>query len=161
MRRAALLALTSALLTVLFVTAPGASAKAFVFPTVSKTLGQKPKIGRAHGHSPATLKAKDVVTGHGRIAKPGDTVVTNYAGVLYRGGTAFDNSWDRGQPFAFTLGGGEVIAGWDKGIAGMRVGGRRILVLPPRLGYGAQGSPPTIPANAALIFVVDLVDVRG
>jgi peptidylprolyl isomerase len=160
MRRTLLLPL-SVLLAVAFLGVPSADAAGFAFPSVSANVGHKPKIGRSHGHAPKTLKTKDVVVGRGAVAKRGATVVTNYAGVLYRGGKAFDNSFDRGQPFAFPLGGGQVIAGWDKGIAGMRVGGRRILVVPARLGYGAQGSPPTIPANAALIFVVDLVGVQG
>jgi FKBP-type peptidyl-prolyl cis-trans isomerase len=164
MRRTPLLAFAAfalALLAAAFVTAAGASARTFAFPTVSRTLGQKPKIGRAHGHAPTTLKTKDVVAGTGRVAKQGATIVTNDVGVLYRGGKEFDNTWDLGQPFAFPLGRGQVIAGWEKGIKGMRVGGRRILVVPPRLAYGAQGSPPSIPANATLIFVVDLVDVLG
>jgi peptidylprolyl isomerase len=138
---------------------PAHAAKAFAFPTVSRTLGRKPRIGHAHGAAPKTLKVKDVVVGSGRSARAGDAVTTQYVGVLYRGGTEFDASWDRGQPFAFDLGAGMVIAGWERGIKGMKVGGRRILVVPARLGYGAAGSPPAIPHRAALIFVVDLVGI--
>jgi peptidylprolyl isomerase len=159
MRRLLLLALVS--LPAALIVAPGANATGFVFPTVSKNIGHKPKIGRSHGAAPTSLKRKDVVVGTGRTARAGDMVTTHYVGVLYRGGKAFDNSWDRGQPFAFPLGGGQVIAGWDKGIQGMKVGGRRVLVIPARLAYGAQGSPPSIPPKAALIFVVDLVSVAG
>jgi FKBP-type peptidyl-prolyl cis-trans isomerase len=159
MRRLLLLALVS--LPAALVVAPGANAAGFVFPSVSKNIGHKPKIGRSHGAAPKSLKLKDVVVGTGRTARTGDVVATHYVGVLYRGGKPFDDSWDRGQPFPFSLGGGQVIAGWDTGIQGMKVGGRRILVIPARLAYGAQGSPPAIPAHAALIFVVDLVSVTG
>jgi peptidylprolyl isomerase len=122
-------------------------------------MGVKPKVGRAHGPAPKTLKVKDVVVGKGRVAKPGATVTIQYVGELYSSGKQFDASWDRGQPFAFPLGAGQVIPGFDRGIKGMRVGGRRIIVIPPRLGYGAAGAPPDIPPNATLIFVVDLVGV--
>jgi peptidylprolyl isomerase len=87
----------------------------------------------------------------------GDQVSVQYVGVLWDGGKPFDASWDRGgQPFAFQLGGGQVIPGWDEGVAGMKPGGRRLLAIPPAKGYGQQGSPPVIPPNATLIFVVDL-----
>ena len=84
-----------------------------------------------------------------------------YVGVNYADGKQFDASWDNGQPFTFQLGSGQVIQGWDQGIAGMKVGGRRELIVPPDLGYGAQGSPPTIEPNETLVFVVDLLDVQG
>jgi peptidylprolyl isomerase len=158
MRRIALLALVALAALVL---PAGAGAKAFVFPAVSKNVGHKPTIGAAHGAAPKRLKHKDVVVGRGRAAQAGDDVVAHYVGVLYRGGRQFDSSWERGQPFAFPLGQGQVIAGWDAGIRGMKVGGRRILVIPARLAYGAQGAPPQIPGNAALIFVVDLLGVSG
>jgi FKBP-type peptidyl-prolyl cis-trans isomerase len=157
MNRMSLLVL--ALLTVALAAAPGASAKAFVFPAVSKTLGQKPTIGPPHGAAPRTLKIKDVVVGSGATARAGDVVSTNYVSIVYRSGTEFDTSWGR-QPFVFTLGRGEVIAGWDRGVRGMRVGGRRTLVIPARLAYGATGSPPSIPAHATLTFVVDLLAVK-
>jgi peptidylprolyl isomerase len=141
--------------------ATASAARAFAFPSVSRDLARKPRIGRTHGAAPRKLKVKDVVVGTGATAKAGSTVTTQYVGVLYRGGHEFDASWGRGQPFAFLLGSGMVIRGWDRGIAGMKVGGRRILVVPARLAYGAAGSPPAIPANATLVFVVDLKQVQG
>ena len=84
-----------------------------------------------------------------------------YVGVNYADGKQFDASWDNGQPFSFQLGSGQVIKGWDQGIAGMKVGGRRELIVPPDLGYGAQGSPPAIGPNETLVFVVDLLDVQS
>jgi FKBP-type peptidyl-prolyl cis-trans isomerase len=151
MRRLSLLVTTL----VLLVAVP-AGAAGFHFPSVSKNLGSKPRIGKTHGPAPKALKTKDVVVGKGAVARSGDQVAIQYVGVLYRTGKQFDASWDRGQPFAFTLGGGQVIKGFDQGIKGMRVGGRRILVIPAKLAYGAAGAPPTIPANAPLVFVVDL-----
>jgi peptidylprolyl isomerase len=144
-------------LVVLLALPSSASAAGFRFPSVSSDLQAKPKIGPTHGPAPRTLKRQDVVVGRGRMAKPGDTVTTQYVGALYRTGRQFDASWDHGQPFAFPLGAGQVIAGFERGVRGMRVGGRRVIVIPPRLGYGSQGSPPAIPRNATLIFVVDLV----
>ena len=103
---------------------------------------------------------KDLIVGSGSAAKTGSTVTVNYVGVLYKGGKEFDSSWKTGQPFSpFRLGAGSVIPGWDKGIVGMKVGGRRELIIPPDLAYGKSGSPPTIPPNATLVFVVDLLGV--
>jgi FKBP-type peptidyl-prolyl cis-trans isomerase len=93
------------------------------------------------------------------VAEPGQTAVVHYTGWL-TDGTKFDSSRDRGQPFSFPLGGGQVIAGWDEGVAGMKVGGRRKLVIPSELGYGPMGSPPVIPASATLVFDVELLDVK-
>lgn len=84
-------------------------------------------------------------------------MTVQYVGVNYKTGKQFDASWDRGEPFSFALGAGQVIPGWDQGIPGMKVGGRRELIIPPELAYGATGSPPTIPPNETLIFVVDLL----
>ena len=84
-------------------------------------------------------------------------MTVNYVGVLYKGGTEFDSSWKRKEPFAFTLGKGQVIPGWDQAIAGMKVGGRRELIIPAPLAYGAKGAPPKIPPNSTLVFVVDLL----
>ena len=110
------------------------------------------------GAPPNKLVVKDLITGTGPAAKAGSTITVNYVGVLYKGGKEFDSSWKTGQPFApFQLGQGRVIPGWDKGLVGMKVGGRRELIIPPSLGYGKTGSPPTIPANATLVFVVDLL----
>jgi peptidylprolyl isomerase len=128
---------------------------------VTGALGAKPKvkITPINATPPANLVIKDLAKGHGKKAKAGDTVTVQYMGVLYANGTEFDASWDRGQPFSFPLGAGQVIPGWDKGVAGMRVGGRRVLTIPPSLGYGAQGQGP-IPPNATLVFVVDLLKIR-
>ena len=95
--------------------------------------------------------------GTGPEAKAGAAVTVNYVGVLYKGGKEFDASWKRNEPFTFALGKGQVITGWDQGVAGMKVGGRRELIIPAELAYGATGSPPTIPPNAPLVFVVDLL----
>jgi peptidylprolyl isomerase len=111
------------------------------------------------GPAPTQLVVKDLKAGTGAEAKSGDQVSVQYVGVLYDDGTKFDSSYDHGQPFSFKLGGGNVIPGWDQGVAGMKVGGRRELIIPPDLAYGAQGQPPTIPANATLVFVIDLVSI--
>jgi peptidylprolyl isomerase len=124
---------------------------------VSNDLTKKPTIPKPTGAAPKVLQGSDVVAGNGAAAKDGDKVSVQYVGVLYSNGKQFDASWDRGKkPFQFTLGQGQVIQGWDQGVAGMKVGGRRVLVIPPDLAYGAAGSPPTIPANAPLVFAVDL-----
>ena len=125
-----------------------------------KNLDTKPKIEASTGTPPTSLEKEDIVVGDGAEAKEGDTVSVQYVGALYDTGKEFDASWDRGEPFEFTLGSGQVIKGWDEGVAGMKVGGRRKLIIPPDLGYGAQGSPPTIPANATLVFVIDLESVK-
>lgn len=141
--------------------APTEPAGAFAFPEVSDDLSSKPRIGAATGVAPTKLETKDIVVGDGPKAKAGDVVTVDYAGVLYDDGQQFDASWDRGEPFEFQLGAGMVIPGWDEGIEGMRVGGRRLLVIPPDLAYGEQGAPPAIPPSATLIFVADLKKVRG
>jgi FKBP-type peptidyl-prolyl cis-trans isomerase len=105
------------------------------------------------------LQYEDVAVGTGPEATPGQTAVVHYTGWL-TDGTKFDSSRDRGQPFSFPLGGGQVIAGWDEGVAGMKVGGRRKLVIPPDLGYGPRGSPPVIPAAATLVFDVELLEIQ-
>jgi peptidylprolyl isomerase len=128
---------------------------------VTGALGAKPKvtITPIHATPPANLVIKDLAKGHGKKAKAGDTVTVQYDGVLFADGSEFDASWNRGQPFSFPLGAGQVIPGWDKGVAGMRVGGRRVLTIPPNLGYGPQGSGP-IPPNSTLVFVVDLLKIK-
>ena len=120
---------------------------------------KKPKIEVPQGEPPAGLQIEDIVEGDGATAQPGDTVTVQYVGVNYSNGQQFDASWDRGEPFAFPLGAGQVIPGWDQGVAGMKVGGRRQLTIPPELGYGEQGQPPDIPPNETLIFVIDLLEV--
>jgi len=123
-------------------------------------LSKKPVIETSGDESPGALIVNDIVEGKGPEAKSGDRVSMQYVGVLYSDGTEFDASWDRGEPFDFTLGTGEVIPGWDQGIEGMKVGGRRELVIPPDLAYGAAGQPPTIPPDATLVFIVDLLDIK-
>ena len=103
---------------------------------------------------------KDIRVGTGAEAGTGKTITVQYVGVSALNGRQFDASWDRGEPFKFVLGQGQVIKGWDQGFAGMKVGGRRELIIPPKLGYGAQGSPPTIGPNETLVFVVDLLAVQ-
>jgi FKBP-type peptidyl-prolyl cis-trans isomerase len=122
-------------------------------------LANKPVVVIPKGPAPRTLIVKDVIKGTGKTATVGSTVTVNYVGALYKGGKEFDSSWKRNQPFTTALSAGSVIDGWVKGVAGMKVGGRRELIIPPALGYGKAGSPPTIPANATLVFVVDLLAV--
>ena len=113
---------------------------------------------------PNGLKYTDTKTGDGAAPTPGNKVSVHYTGWLYNNGakgTKFDSSVDRGQPFQFTLGAHQVIAGWDEGVAGMKVGGKRTLIIPPELGYGARGAGGVIPPNATLIFDVELLDVKG
>jgi peptidylprolyl isomerase len=123
----------------------------------SGPLATEPKVTPPSGPAPTKLEKKDLIVGTGKEAKAGDTVTVNYVGVLYKGGKEFDASWKRKEPFQFKLGQGQVIRGWDEGVPGMKVGGRRELVIPSELAYGKNGSPPTIPANAPLVFVVDLL----
>ena len=112
------------------------------------------------------LQITDVVKGDGATASAGQDVVVHYTGWLYQAGEPdnkgkkFDSSLDRGQPFVFPLGGGRVIQGWDQGVAGMQVGGKRLLVIPPEMGYGANGAGGVIPPNATLIFEVDLLEIQ-
>jgi peptidylprolyl isomerase len=119
----------------------------------------KPTVEVPDGPPPEELETTDVTEGDGTEAATGDTVTVEYVGVSYSSGEEFDSSWERPEPFSFQLGAGEVIPGWDQGIVGMKVGGRRELVIPPDLAYGKQGSPPAIGPDETLVFVVDLVDV--
>ena len=113
-----------------------------------------------------SLQTQDVTPGTGTEATKGQNVSVHYTGWLYdaskadKRGEKFDSSKDRNEPFEFRLGGGEVIRGWDDGVAGMKVGGTRVLTIPPSLGYGASGAGDVIPPNATLVFEVDLLDVR-
>ncbi|MER7953088.1 FKBP-type peptidyl-prolyl cis-trans isomerase [Streptomyces sp. NPDC096079] len=120
---------------------------------------KKPEVTVPEGEAPAELTIRDLVVGDGPEAKPGRVVRVHYVGVTFASGKEFDASWDRGEPFKFAVGGGRVIKGWDRGIRGMRVGGRREIVVPPRLGYGKQSPTPAIPAGSTLVFVVDLLSV--
>ncbi|MDO5289764.1 MAG: FKBP-type peptidyl-prolyl cis-trans isomerase [Pseudomonadota bacterium] len=113
---------------------------------------------------PSGLQITDTQPGTGAQAQPGQTVTVHYTGWLYANGqqgAKFDSSRDRNQPFAFPLGAGHVIKGWDEGVAGMKVGGQRTLIIPPELGYGARGAGGVIPPNATLKFDVELLAVSG
>jgi peptidylprolyl isomerase len=146
---------------------PGAEAAATPEPTaapanideiaagITKNTKKKPKIVTPEGDPPAELLTRDIVTGKGPKAKPGDRLTMDYVGVSWSNGQQFDASWDHGQQFPFQLGAQMVIPGWDEGMVGMREGGRRLLVIPPDLGYGPQGSGPIGP-NETLVFAVDL-----
>ncbi len=121
---------------------------------------QRPEIDFPEGEPPQDLQIVDEVVGEGAEAKAGMTVRTHYVGVAFSTGEEFDASWNRGQPLDFRLGVGQVIAGWDQGIQGMKVGGRRRLTIPAHLAYGDRGAGGAIKPGETLIFVVDLVDVR-
>jgi peptidylprolyl isomerase len=124
--------------------------------------GEKPTIEVPEGaEPPSELIIEDLKEGDGAEATAGSTISVNYSGVLFKDGTEFDNSWDRGEPISFPIGQGQVIPGWDQGFEGMKVGGRRVLTIPAELAYGPNGSPPVIGPNEALVFVVDLEDVSS
>lgn len=122
---------------------------------ISTDLKKKPEIAKPAGDPPTKLYQRDIVKGKGKAAKSGDSISVQYVGVSYSTGEQFDASWDRGDPFPFQLGQKKVIAGWDEGVVGMKVGGRRMLVIPPDLAYGAQGKD-SIGPNETLVFVIDL-----
>jgi FKBP-type peptidyl-prolyl cis-trans isomerase len=122
------------------------------------TGGPPPVTGQSNT-TPSGLEYLDVVVGTGAVANAGQQVSVHYTGWL-ADGSSFDSSVSRGQPFAFALGRGQVIKGWDEGVSGMRIGGKRRLIIPAALGYGARGAPGAIPPNATLIFDVELLDVH-
>lgn len=119
----------------------------------------KPVVEMPTGRPPANLEIRDLVVGEGDPAAKGDTVQVHYVGVAMSSGVEFDSSWGRGEPLEFTLGGRQVIRGWDMGVKGMRVGGRRRLVIPSFLGYGSRGAGPDIGPGETLVFVCDLVAI--
>ena len=134
-------------------------------PTAAESSGDasnrsKPKVTVPSGAPPKQLEETDLIEGTGPEAKSGDKVTVQYVGVGFDSGKEFDASWNRNEPFPFTLGASEVIAGWDQGIEGMKVGGQRELVIPPELAYGETGSPPVIGPNETLVFVIDLLEVE-
>lgn len=119
----------------------------------------KPSVTIPDTDPPAELGIEDLVVGDGTEAVKGSNVTVHYVGVAWSNGQQFDASWDRQDPFEFRLGAGQVISGWDDGVAGMRIGGRRRLTIPPHLGYGDRGAGAAIKGGETLIFVVDLVKV--
>ena len=121
---------------------------------------QKPEVTVEGGQPPSELQIDDLEVGTGPEATSGNSVDVHYVGVSWSTGAQFDASWDRRSTFSFTLGAGQVIPGWDQGVAGMKVGGRRRLTIPPALGYGSQGAGGVIKPNETLVFVVDLIGVR-
>lgn len=151
-------ALLAAIVVVVLVAGGGSDDKKEAGP-ISKDLSTKPEIA-ASSDLPTKLESTDIVEGDGPAAKDGDTLEMQYVGVVTETGEEFDASWDRGEPFEFELGAGNVIQGWDQGIKGMKVGGRRELVIPSDLAYGEAGSPPSIPPNSTLTFVVDLTGIK-
>ena len=123
-------------------------------------MSEKPEVDFPEGAPPADLTIEDLTVGDGEEAAPGRTAVVHYVGVAFSTGEEFDASWNRGEAFDFPLGAGAVIAGWDRGVVGMKVGGRRRLVIPPELAYGDRGAGAVIAPGETLIFVVDLLDLR-
>ena len=119
----------------------------------------KPEVDFPGGEPPAELEITDIWEGDGRVASAGDRVTVHYVGVAHSTGEEFDASWNRGEPLSFQLGAGQVIAGWDQGVQGMKVGGRRQLIIPPALAYGDRGAGQVIAPGETLIFVCDLVSV--
>jgi peptidylprolyl isomerase len=141
----------------------------FAGAVLALAIAAVPLLGRVEAATnqviemPNGLKYTDTKTGDGATAAPGSKVSVHYTGWLYNNGAKgakFDSSVDRGQPFQFTLGAHQVIAGWDEGVAGMKVGGKRTLIIPPELGYGARGAGGVIPPNATLMFDVELLGVQ-
>jgi peptidylprolyl isomerase len=133
------------------------------FATLTPTTAAAQAVGKTMT-TPSGLQITDSTVGTGASPKPGQICVMHYTGWLYQNGAKgkkFDSSLDRGQPFEFPLGQHQVIAGWDEGVASMKVGGKRTLIIPPELGYGARGAGGVIPPNATLIFDVELLDVKG
>ena len=146
------------------VLAPSAGATQASVPTTPKpppALAKKPTVTVPTGPAPTKLVTKDLVQGTGQTVKAGQTVTVNYVGVLYKNGKEFDSSWKTGQPATFPLTAGGVIQGWVKGIPGMKVGGRRELIIPADMAYGKKGSGSTIPPNSPLVFVVDLLSISS
>jgi peptidylprolyl isomerase len=127
--------------------------------TSEPTAKTKPKVTVPKGAPPKQLEVKELEEGSGAEAKSGDEVTVQYVGVDFKNGKEFDSSWSRNEPFSFKLGAGEVIPGWDQGVEGMKVGGRRELIIPPELAYGEAGAPPAIGPNETLVFVIDLLEV--
>lgn len=126
-----------------------------LFGVDNTDLSTKPVIQAGSGDPPTEVVIEDIVEGTGPAARTGDTVDVQYVGALFEDGSEFDSSWSTGQPFVVTLGEGQVIEGWEEGLVGIRKGGRREIIIPSDLAYGPTGQPPSIPPDAALIFIVD------
>jgi len=127
--------------------------------TTSAKKKTKPKVTVPKGAPPKELVVEEIEEGSGVEAESGNEVTVQYVGVNYKDGKEFDSSWSRNEPFSFQVGAGQVIPGWEQGVEGMKVGGRRELIVPPELAYGKAGSPPVIGPNETLVFVVDLLAV--
>jgi FKBP-type peptidyl-prolyl cis-trans isomerase len=138
---------------------PTPSASLTSSPSGAQTAGGPPAVSGEPTKTASGLQFIDIKVGDGASPQTGQTVVVHYTGWL-ADGTKFDSSVDRGQPFSFIIGAGKVIKGWDEGVATMKVGGKRRLIIPPELGYGATGYPGSIPANAQLIFDVELIEIK-
>jgi peptidylprolyl isomerase len=123
-------------------------------------MSSKPSVEIPDGPPSYQLEVEDIEVGDGEEAVAGQVVEVHYVGHSWSTGEQFDASWDRGNTFKFGLGKGQVIAGWDQGVAGMKVGGRRRITIPPQLGYGKRGAPPVIKPDETLVFVVDLLGVK-
>ena len=129
-------------------------------PATVEPTAEKPTVEVPDGPPPEELQVEDLVEGEGdEEAQPGDRLSVQYVGVLYDNGREFDSNWGSGRPFELQLGAGNVIPGWDQGLEGMKVGGTRRLTIPPDLAYGREGSPPAIPPNSTLVFVVELTGI--
>lgn len=140
---------------------PAPTSPAATAPGPTGALATKPVVEVPDGPPPTELEIRDIVAGTGPEAKSGQIVSVQYVGVSYSTKKQFDSSWDRGaKPIDFPIGVGRVIEGWDQGVPGMKVGGRRELIIPPGLGYGNAGSPPDIKPGETLVFVIDLVGLR-
>jgi peptidylprolyl isomerase len=128
-------------------------------------LASKPELGAVlpddRGDPPSRLRVEDLVVGEGDAATEGAELVVHFVGASWSSGQEFDATWERAQPYTFTLGEGEVIPAWDEGLIGMRVGGRRVLVVPPEMGYGDRGSAAGIGPGETIVFIVDLLEVDG
>jgi len=146
-------------------TAPAGAAPVAIAPipvadrSPAGTAGTAPTVTVPSGTPPSTLENADLIAGRGPAVAPGNTVTVQYVLATYSSGTVIQSSWTS-QPFSFTLGAGQVIPGWDKGVAGMKVGGRRELIIPPSLGYGSQSPGTGIAVNDTLVFVIDLLKVN-
>ena len=128
-------------------------------PEITPSGKDEPEIAVRQGEPPAKLVVRDLEVGKGAVAERGKALAVDYKGVRWDDGVVFDSTWDGGKPFQFLLGANQVIQGWEKGLAGMHVGGRRELIVPPDLAYGDHGQASIRP-NETLVFVVDLLDVR-